>query len=177
MEDFILIDRIKADDQNAFETVFQKYWDMVLSVCIKYTGSEEDAKELTQDIFYSIWTRRADLTIKTNLSAYLHQSAKNKSFNFLRDRERQQAKLSLVALPPLVDGYSAQEIDLKELRLMLQQTTNKLIEPGKGIFKLSREESLSHREIALRMNISVKTVEYHIGKALRHFKTQLKDYL
>ena len=71
----------------------------------------------------------------------------------------------------------AQEMDLKELRLTLQQATNNLIEPGKEIFKLSREESLSHREIALKLNISVKTVEYHIGKAMRHFKAQLKDYL
>ena len=177
MEDFILVDKIKADDQMAFEIMFQKYWDMVMSVCMKYIGSEEDAKELTQDIFYSIWTRRAELTIKTNLSAYLHQCAKNKSFNFLRDRARQQAKLGLVSLPPLIDGHSAQEMDLKELRLTLQQATNNLIEPGKEIFKLSREESLSHREIALKLNISVKTVEYHIGKAMRHFKAQLKDYL
>lgn len=177
MEDFILIDRIKAGDQSAFETLFQKYWDMVLSVCIRYIGSEEDAKELTQDIFYSIWSRRTELTIKTNLSAYLHQSAKNKSFNFLRNRQRQQSRLDTLSFPPLVDGHSAQEIDLKELRTVLQQTTNALVEPGRKIFRLSREESMSHREIALKMNISVKTVEYHIGKALRHFKSQLKDYI
>lgn len=177
MEDFVLIDRIKANDQVAFEIVFQKYWDMVMTVCIKYTGSEEDAKELTQDIFYSIWSRRADLIIKTNLSAYLHQCAKNKSFNFLRDQERRQAKLQLVPSASLIDGHSAQEIDLKELHLTLQQATNNLLEPGKEIFKLSREESLSHREIALKMNISVKTVEYHIGKTLRYFKLQLKEYL
>jgi len=162
-------------DELAFEALFNKYWDAVFSVCLKYTGSAEDSRELTQDIFYSLWQRREHLEIKSTISAYLHGAAKLKSFEFMRSRGRAKEKAVKLAVHyEDEDHFSAHAIEYKELSANILRFVDHLPEPGKSIFCLSRNEGLSHKEIAAQTGFSVGMVEYYMGIVLRILRSKLK---
>ncbi|SEK78343.1 RNA polymerase sigma-70 factor [Parapedobacter koreensis] len=170
------IDRLIGGDVTAFKEIYDRYWSQVLAVCERLIGLHEEAAELTQDIFYSLWVRRASLSPAINLSAYLHQAAKNQSFRYLRDKqrlERRQAGYN----PATESTASAEDIQFKELQRTYAKSMSAIREPAKTIFRLSREEHLTHREIADQLNVSIKTVEYHMGKTLQLLRHSLRDYL
>ncbi|HEY0272365.1 MAG TPA: RNA polymerase sigma-70 factor [Chitinophaga sp.] len=161
-------------DEQSFKVLFDRYWDSVYAVCVRYTGAPEDSRELAQDIFFSLWRRRKQLAIKTDISAYLHGAAKLKSFEFLRKEARQQQQRLYRPLADVADHHAARLLEQKELHAQLQHCIAHLPEPGRRIFHLSREEGLSHKQIAANTGISVGMVEYYIGNALRILRNKLK---
>lgn len=171
----MLFHKLKKGDAKAFESIYQNYWDGVLKACERYTGSFDDAYELTQEIFCSLWKRRASLRDDIELGSYLHQAAKWQSFRLLRDRHRQQEGKSIYA-EGLRETYSISPIELKELEQASAEQLNLIPEPSRTIFLLSRQEHLTYAEIANRMNLSVKSIEYHISKVLRCLRRELNEY-
>lgn len=168
--------KLSSGDLTAFKEIYDRYWPQVLAVCERCIGQHEEAAELTQDIFYSLWRRHAELPPDVNLSAYLHRAAKNQAFKYLRDKqrlERRQAGYQPVSENPT----SAEDVQFKELQHTYHQSVAAIGEPARTIFRLSREEQLTHREIADELNVSVKTVEYHMGKTLRVLRHSLREYL
>lgn len=171
-----LVKRLSDGDKNAFEAVYLRYWQQVLGICERYIGSREEAAELTQDIFFSLWQRRGQLVPGTNLSGYLHGAAKNQSFNHLRNKQRRERK-QVDYKADTVSTTPAEEIQYKELYKACAVTIGSVGEPAKTIFRMSREEQLSHVEIAKAMGMSAKMVNYHIGKTLRLLRHSLRDFL
>lgn len=156
-------------DEQSFKALFEQYWHSVYAVCLKYTGAEEDSRELAQEIFFSLWKRKDQLQITTTISGYLHGAAKLKSFEFIRNR-----KNVVASIPEIEDNDTVMQLDHKELHFRLQQFIEHLPEPRKKIFRLSREEGLSHKQISADTGVSERMVEYHIGNALRTLRSQLK---
>ncbi|SEW52753.1 sigma-70 family RNA polymerase sigma factor [Chitinophaga arvensicola] len=161
-------------DEQSFKQLFHQYWHSVFSVCLKYTGSAEDSRELAQDIFFSLWRRRHQLDVKTNISTYLHGAARLKSFEFMRNASRLKERSAGGPPPDTAAGDAAMILEHKELHDQLQHFIDHLPEPGQKIFRLSREQGLTHKEIAADTGISVGMVEYYIGTALRTLRNKLK---
>lgn len=170
-----LLNRLKQDDEDAFKIIFDTYWQSVYTVLLKYTSSDEDAEELTQDIFYSLWQRRKDLCLQSDLSHYLHGSAKLKAFQHLRNNYRHQQRLN--ELNSHDEVYSRQPMHYKELETDFQQAIDGLPEPGREIFILSHSELFSQKEIAEKTGRSVQMVKYYVSTARHQLRKKLKHHL
>lgn len=136
------------------------------------------AEEVVQQLFLKFWEKRELLQVGTSMKAYLYKGVYNDSLNLLK---HQKVKLkyqdyTLHTADHLSDPASA-KIELGELELKLREALNELPEQCRTIFQLSRFEELKYREIAEKLNISIKTVENQMGKALRLLRAKLADFL
>lgn len=163
-------------DEQAFNSLFKEHWNNVYHICIKYTGSEYDAQELAQDIFVSVWKRKEEINM-LNVSAYLHQAAKLRSLHFLRSKSRIKLEYSEEEPKTINYNHPGSQIEYKELRANFSAYCEQLPEPGKQVFLLSREQQLSHKEIASKMNLSLGMVQYYMGSVLKVIRKKFQTYL
>ncbi len=173
LDDILLLKLIKQGDQIAFKHLFYQYVDSLERFIMYYIHDREKAQELVLDIFTYLWEHRENFEIRLTLKAYLFQAAKNKAFTHIRDK-----KTSLyiedtgLSEPGANDHY---ELEVEELRCLIQEAVSILPEKCKAIFKQSREQNLTNKEIAAHMHISEKTVEGQITIALKKIKAFLGD--
>jgi len=185
LEDTLLLRQIKNNDEIAFEILFRRYYVRMRDYALFYVHDLQQAEDIVQDIFLAIWQNRKKTDIKTSLKAYLYRSVHNsciKHFNHLAVSEKYSNSQRLKYEEALLmnklyfeDGIS--RLFLKDIDEILSESICKLPEKTRMIFELSREEKLKNHEIAGRVNLTEKAVEYHIGKALKLLRHQLRDYL
>ncbi|MDR2969307.1 MAG: RNA polymerase sigma-70 factor [Tannerellaceae bacterium] len=178
--DEILITQIWSGDISVFNKLFHSIYIQLYIHCRKYINDPETAKDLLQNIFLRFWEKREDIDIHTSLNAYLHKSVKNECLNHLRTiktfyiAEKEQAGLN----EKFVDETTPDsELAVQEIEQIIENVIEQLPGQCKSIFKLSRINGLKNKEIADRLDISVRTVETQIYRALKILKIQLKDYL
>ena len=177
-----LINSIKKGNQKSFELVFRTYYSRLCTFAFGYTKQIETAQDLVKDTFVYFWTNRDKLEIKTSLSGYLFCAVRNSCINYLqRDKNRNNlsieeiTRLSIKICEPLSDDYPAGKILASELEEQIYSEIEKLPESCKEIFKLSRFENLSHKQIAEKLNISENTVKVQIYRALKNIKKALSS--
>ncbi len=158
--------KIAQDDSQAFDALFMLYYPKVKNFISGLIKNEEDARDLAQDIFLKIWDNREKLDQITSFNAYLFQMAKNKVYDRYKQSVSYESYLSVhdrlqVAADDLEDKIAADD-----LNLLIDILIENMPDQRKKIFKLSRKEGLTNNEIALQLNISKRTVETHISKAL-----------
>ncbi|HVT86389.1 MAG TPA: RNA polymerase sigma-70 factor [Chitinophagaceae bacterium] len=155
-------------DEKAFDCLYKRYVVYLINIAAQKTDSLDTAKELVQDVFLSVYQRRDELHTTSSLKSFLYVALKNKIFNHYRNlfskwkHERNASNQLRVVTNNLHDEYEA-----KELELQLHEIIQELPPQCRKVFLMSREEQLSHKEIAERLNISPNTVDQHIQKALR----------
>lgn len=165
----ILMERLSGGDEDAFKAIYEQYWEKLFRICLYYTRSQQDSEDLLIGIFMSLWNNREKVAI-ANLDSYLVKAAKNQSYKYLLQQQRK--KKHLHALQEASGVVTAESLSpetlmvVKELDLQIQSGVKSLPEKTQRIFLLNREKGLSYPEIARALGISVKTVEYHISKAL-----------
>lgn len=172
--DKILIKRLNEEDELALTTIYNRYWKLLFVYAINVLKNKELSKDVVQDVFISLWDNRKQLKIKVSLKSYLYASTRYQVFAKIRKKEH---KLH-VALFDDIDNRlkkTSPETKLiyKELVEQINHVVALLPEKCRIVYKLSREEHLSHKEISQRLNISTKTVENHITKALRALRNAL----
>lgn len=172
-DDILLLKLIKRGDQIAFQHLFYEYVDSLERFIMYYIHDREKAQELVLDIFTYVWEHRETLEIRLTMKAYLFQSAKNKAFTYIRDKKTsfyiEDMSFSDAGKN---DDY---QVELDELNRLIQEAVTLLPTKCKEIFKKSREENLTNKEIANSLNISEKTVEGQITIALKKIKAFLGD--
>jgi len=179
-----LITSLKQGKEKTFRTVFTTYFEPLEIFANTYIGDDETSKDLIQDVFYNLWKRKSSLPENINLKAYLYQATKNTCLNYLKRtkvqlkyEEREQNRYNELELNyEALSQLSFDTISFNELLNMLEKAINQLPPKCREIFELSRYEGMKNREIAELLDISVKAVEGHISKALKHLKEQLKDH-
>jgi RNA polymerase sigma-70 factor (family 1) len=164
---------IERDDYIAFQVLFEKMYAPLCQFCIKFVKSPEVAEELVSDVFYSIWKNRSRLSV-TSPKAYLFTSVRNKGFDYLRKIKKMTHCDLEDATHLAADVANSQEIlVLRELTASLEQSVAKLPKQCKLIYELSRDQGLKYKEIAAILQVSVKTVETQMGRALKHLRNSL----
>lgn len=162
-----------------FELIFRSYFTRLCAFATVYTNSLEDSKEVVQEVFLKVWEKRNELPLDDELKSYLFRAVKNACINRLQHQmvaDRYQAVLYFLhSQEPGTDGYT--EIELGELQGHIDTAIAALPESCRNIFLLSRNQGLKYREIAEQLNISVKTVETQMSRALLKLKSQLHEYL
>ena len=171
-----LLESLKSNDEKAFRTIYARYVKRCFGLALQKIRSREAAEEITQNIFISLWERRSVLVIQ-NLESYLMVSVKYQVINFIESKLTRE-KFALT-LPPQYEGENTVEnaIFLKDLSLALEKALSELPEKTQEVYRLSRFDNLSGREIAERIGLSEKSVEYHISQSLKFLRQQLKDFI
>ncbi|MEN5379796.1 RNA polymerase sigma-70 factor [Sphingobacterium kitahiroshimense] len=161
-------------NKRRFEELFQLYWKRMYSFALKSLGDEDDAKEIVQEVFKSLWERRQHLQLQ-DAERYLLRSVKLKSLEFLRNKGNKERHHDLISNSKS-ELYEDNNLYYKELKNHLDNAVDSFPTQCKNVYKLSRDEGLTNKEIANNLLISERAVEYHISRALAVIKIRLKKY-
>lgn len=175
LSDNDLIDLLKQDDERALSTLYYRYWDKLLSVAVHRLDDELLASECVQDIFISLWRRRDHIDLKHSLSSYLAVAIKYRVITYFNNLAKANLKKEryLMEDTDLFAPAADQTLIEKELWESIEQTINQLPEKCRLVFKMSRQQGLSNKQIATELEISEKTVEAHMSKAIKHLRSDL----
>lgn len=171
-----LLARLSAGDEDAFAQIYHRYWELLLGMAYNRLKNLQTAEDIVHDVFASIWHNRTKQEIKS-LKNYLATAVKYMILKEARKaallRMYQQKELGNPTYITIPDNV----LDHKRLLAMVQKDIASLPEKCRIIFRCSREEGMTVNQIAERMNISPKTVENQMNKALRHLKQTVKSML
>lgn len=172
IDDLFIVRLIRAGDQLAFKHLFELYFAPLCRFIRLYIKGPRVAEDIVLDIFANLWEQRATLHIELTLKAYLFQSARNRALNYLRDNERFVPVGDFTSLERFENDDT---LEMRELEGLIQEAILSLPPKCRDVFTKSRMENLSNKEIADRMDISVKAVEAQITRALKIIRTYLGD--
>jgi len=171
--DGLIMRVIEGDDYFAFELLFKKMYSPLCQFCIKFVKSPEVAEELVSDVFYSIWKNRNRLIISSP-KAYLFTSVRNKAFDHLRKVKKEvHCDLENATNIPADTANSQEILVLRELTASMEKSVSRLPKQCRLIYELSRDQGLKYKEIATILQVSVKTVETQMGRALKHLRNSM----
>lgn len=171
-DDILLLKLVQSKNEQAFKYLFDKYFVPLCRYVHLYLDSTQEGEELVLDIFIHLWERSHQINITLSLKAYLFQAARNRCLNFLRDRK---PTLSLDSINDIANEDTTSLLEAEELDHLIQEAICALPDKCREVFQLSREGNKTNQEIANEMNISIKTVEAQITKALKRIKSFLDD--
>lgn len=170
-DDIVLLKQLQQGNHLAFRTLYEKYWEHLYAVAYHWLGSQEEAQEIVQEVFVELWEKRSCLVIRKSWAAYLFAVAKFKVFDCLDARAvRRRYVIGQQQAPASLHEEGHQRLVAQETQQSIREALAQLPAKTQQIFSLSRERELSYAEIAQLMNISVKSVEYHITKTLKHLR-------
>ncbi|MDI9879560.1 RNA polymerase sigma-70 factor [Flectobacillus longus] len=171
-----LVVQIMEDNKYAFEEVYHRYWYKLFGVAYHEIGTREEAEELVHDLFESLWNRRHQLNIRM-LSAYLVVSIKHLSTNYIKSQITNRKFQEYLIFNEIRQSHATEEVvHFSELSDAVEEAMKKLPEKTCEVFRMSRFENQSVKEIAVQLNLSEKAVEYHITKSLKLLRENLKAY-
>lgn len=176
LSDEVLLQHLKASSEPAFKTLYRRYWRKCFAIAFRKTGLKNVAEEITQTLFVSLWEKRNDLFIN-HLEAYLYTAVKYQVFKYIESQLVRTKYETQLETPVLGENGVEKEIFLLDLTNALENAVLQLPEKTQQIYRLSRIQHLSHKEIALQVALSEKSVEYHIAQALKFLRAALKDFL
>ena len=169
---------IRQGDERVFERLFKQHYASLCRYASTIVKDLDDAEEIVQTVFVTIWEKRLTLEIIQSLKSYLYRAVHNHCLNRLKHNKIKEVHQEYV-------GYLGEQhyeavtevIERNELEIKIKEAIEKLPEQCKIIFKLSRFEELKYQEIANQMGLSIKTIENQIGKALKIMRIELADFL
>lgn len=176
LADIALIDEVKNNHSPAFEEIFKRYWEPLYLFAFKKLRDEDDAKDVVQNVFINFWQRSATLEITDTLEKYLFSAVRYELLHKIAQSIKQQEKIAHYRNVVLPDFTAALDpLQQKELMAAIEKQVDALPERLREIYRLSKEENLSIREIALQLNISEQTVKNQLSTALKKLRVGLKE--
>jgi RNA polymerase sigma-70 factor (family 1) len=172
--DRILLQHVANGDKEAFRQLFDQYKLRLFSFVLQMTHSKVDAEEIVQDVFAKLWEIRTDLVQVDYPGKYIYTIARNKTLNHLAKLARDRQLLQQVWLNVSQTDNSTEAIlQAQESQRLIGEAINRLSLQRQTIFRLSREQGLTHEEIAVHLGLSKSRVKNILVEILKH----IKDYL
>lgn len=166
-----ILKRFKEGDHSAFDQIFHSYYNRVKNFIYGLIKSDEDAKEIAQDIFTNLWINRKSIDLNKSFNAYLFISARNLSFNYLKHRTVEKVYINdYLNINKDFDNQTEEFLFAKEINLLIDMTVEKMPIRRKNIYIYSRVKGYSNEEIAEKLHISKKTVENQLSLALKEIR-------
>ena len=161
-----------------FEKLFREHFTALCYFARKYLGDLDSSKEIVHSVFIKIWENRSSFDWEKPAKSYLFTSVYNRSMNFIRDNKKFIINEPAGIREEITDTAAFSDtLEVAELESRIKSALQRLPEKCREIFELNRFEGKKYAEIADSLNISVKTVEAQMSKALKILKEELKDYL
>ncbi|UZJ63232.1 RNA polymerase sigma-70 factor [Sphingobacterium sp. KU25419] len=174
-----LIQILKTGSEQAFTELYNRYWKKLFTAAANKLHHLEEAEDIVQQVFVSIWNRREELEIHSSVGSYLAVAVKYRVLKHLNARFKHKHFSDLAAeevLAELSDDSTQQWLDFNEVNERLQTLLDALPEKCRFVYEMSRVEGRSHKEIAATLDLSEKTIEWYITKALKSIRTGLKIF-
>lgn len=171
-----LIDLLKQGDEVAFTIIYEQHWRLVYAHVYKMLRDEDEAKDLVQDLFSSIWMDAHKLPTQGSLLPFLYTMARNKVLNLLRHNQYKDDYLSsLATFESEMSNATIEELDERELLAAIEREIEKLPARMRQVFELSRKHHMSNKEIAARLGTSDETVKKQIHNSIKAIRTGLNE--
>lgn len=168
---------VRQGDANAFEILYNRYWEQFYTICYWHLSDQESAKDLVQEVFVDFWEKRKQIDISKTVEGYLKVSVRNKMFNHLRSLKIKKKHYDFIS-----KGGEAANADVdersseRELKKLYQEEIRKLPPKMKDVFMLSKEYGYSITEIARKLSLSEQTVKNQLGAALKRIRSGIEHY-
>ncbi len=176
-KELFLFEEMKEGKEYAFDFFFNYYYPGLCVFAKKiFSFQDDEARDIVQDVFVKFWNDREKLSIQYSIRSYLFVSVKNKCLDLLR-KKNSSIKTQEISKEHDAADESFEFFVFSELETLFKASLAKLPERCREIFELSRLQGMKNREIAAKLNLSEKTIENQITKALHILKEELKDYL
>lgn len=176
-QDHLLIDAIKNGSQTAFERFFKQHYSQLCGFAFGYVQNSDEAEDLVQNAFFTIWQKRENLSPNQSLKSYVYTAVKNACFNKLKS-QKVRDEYGQLAVANEEHSIDAQELlQEAELSERINAAINAMPTERQRIFLMSRNDGLKYKEIAEKLGKSIKTVENQMGKALKYMREELADFL
>jgi RNA polymerase sigma-70 factor (ECF subfamily) len=170
----------------AFSSVFERYKKPYVSFAYSYVRDMDEAEDIYMDVMLHFWENRDRLPEDLHIPSYLLTAVKNRALNYLRHQqvmsdtqgrllEHEQRELNFRI--STLEACDPSGLFADEIKRIISDTLNRMPKQTRLIFFMSRYENKTNKEIAQKLNLNIKTVEYHISKALKALRVNLKDYL
>lgn len=178
MTDQEILKLLERDRDRGVEQLFRQYYKLVYRTVLRILANRTAAEDVAQEVFLELWRKRERITVSSSLPAYLRRAARNRALNYIRDQKLKfdDRDEGIIELPSGATTVN-QKLAAEELQQRIDTAIEALPERCRIVFALSRFEDMSYREIAEELDISIKTVENQISKALRLLRSALGDYL
>ncbi|WP_421829827.1 RNA polymerase sigma factor [Larkinella sp.] len=177
LTDSELLALLRDDDEQAFRALYERYWYKMYVVAHRKLRRKEVAEELAQELFVMLWQKRDSLRI-LNLPAFLGITLKNLMVDYIRRNILEEHYLDQLRLFFPVETFTTTDtVQLNELTEAIQNTLAQLPEKTREVFILRRFEQLSIREIAQRLELSEKAIEYHLSRSTSFLRQNLRDFV
>lgn len=178
LSDQEIVDALHTSNDKVFEQVFRYYYQHLCNYAVGILNELDEAEEVVQQMFLNVWEKRAEIEITSSLKSYLYRAVHNACLNKIKQQKvRKLYADEQIQITEPVYEHSGEALLKTELEKQIHKAINTLPEQCRLVFKLSRFEEMKYAEIAIHLGISIKTVENHMGKALKIMRVQLKDYL
>lgn len=173
-----ILDKLRSGDEQVFEEIFRTYYERLCNYANTILNDMDEAEEMVQNAFLVVWEKHESLEIHTSLKSYLYRSVHNSCLNRVKHyKVRHIHGEAIKHQADILYDDASEDLVGMELELVINQAIDDLPQQCRIVFRMSRFENLSYAEIAEQLNISVKTVENHMVKALKTLREKLKDYL
>jgi RNA polymerase sigma-70 factor (ECF subfamily) len=182
-DDHTLLARMRGGEGSAFAALFSRYYDALCAFANGYTASRSEAEEVVEDVFMRLWELRQQLEVRESLKSYLYTATRNRSLNRLRDERAEARRLEEASAEVAAPGMGQprpgldEEIEAAEFARAVERAVEKLPPRTRQVFLLHRQHGLTYGEVAAALEISPKTVENQLGRALKHLRAHLARFL
>ncbi|MGZ3765194.1 MAG: RNA polymerase sigma factor [Mucilaginibacter sp.] len=172
-----LLKEVQAGNRQAFELIYNRYKGVLYIHAYKMLRDEDEAKDVVQELFTKLYSKASIICLRTTLSAYLYTSVRNRILDIIAHRRIKTDYLASLEEFVRQGAYTTDQLMReKELAFQIEKEVSLLPEKMRQIFEMSRNANLSHKEIAVKLDISDKTVKKQISNALKLIKVKLHLY-
>ncbi len=175
--DKVLIQKLKKGDKSAFSFLFSAYYSDLVHFANTYNNDLIISEEIVQDVFVKLWENHESLHIENSVRSYLLKTVQNKCIDRIRHLKVRDKFTSYINENHILSENSTENYLFRsELQDHIEKAINMLSDDAAEVFRMSRYDGLKYHEIAKQLNISVRTVEVRMAKALHMLRDYLKDY-
>lgn len=176
-DDAALVEGLRRGDERAFEEIYRRHGFALLELAYRKVNSREAAEEIVQDLFTTLWHKRAEVDIQ-KLREYLSSAVRYRVINLFKNKFLHAGYIAVSRTGASeADHRTEQDLAAADLSVALSSGLAHMPSHTREVFQLSRMEHRSVPEIAVRLKLSPKTVEYHLTRALKLLRVSLKDFL
>jgi len=176
-DDQRILSLLQTDDEQAMDLLFQAYYPLLVNTAYHVLMDEHQAKDLVQEVLFNFWSKRDNLQVTGGLKPYLRRAVINRSIDQIRRKKRIGVAEEITDYNMTDQSASTQDLlENSDLKQVIMKAVASLPEKCKLIFTLSRFEDLSHNEIAEQLDISKKTIENQMTKALKTIRLAVQQY-
>lgn len=178
MDEADLLKRLQAGEESVFEVLYDQYFSALYVHAYNKLRDREVAKDIVQDLFVTLWEKRASIPINKSISSYLYISVRNRTLDYIaKERSKEKYLDTLVDFIEAKHSFTDHRVREKMLEEQIESVLDSLPPRLKEVFQLSRKQHLTHRQISEKLNLSEQSVRSYVKDALKVFRTKFGSFL